>query len=217
MAYNNRDPRRPAQDPHQRSEGRGRDAYKRNDNWAQQVPDRGDPNAYSDYGWETGESVLPEFRDPSVRIQPGERQRVSRWQPISWSSEYNEGGVENNGPYAGVGPKGYHRSDDRIFEDVCERITRHGRIDAHQMQVHVENGEVTLTGLVDDRQTKRLIERVADQVRGVKDVHNQLRIAFRDPSMPGSTQRSARGDASDTAPLNREGDESQHESKSNPQ
>jgi osmotically-inducible protein OsmY len=34
-----------------------------------------------------------------------------------------------------------------------------------------------LTGTVSDRRTKRLAESVAESVRGVVDVHNQLRLA----------------------------------------
>jgi hypothetical protein len=81
------------------------------------------------------------------------------------------------GPYVGRGPKGYWRSNERIYEDVAERLTQHGEIDASDVAIHVENGEVTLTGAVDSRRTKRLAEDIADGVNGVRDVHNELRIA----------------------------------------
>lgn len=80
------------------------------------------------------------------------------------------------GPYSGVGPRSYRRSDKRIFDDVCERLSRHGHIDASEIEVKVENGEVTLDGHVPDRVTKRLAEYVSETVAGVHDVHNQLRI-----------------------------------------
>lgn len=80
------------------------------------------------------------------------------------------------GPYEGVGPRGYQRSDERIFEDVCERITQHGRIDARDVDVHVENGVVTLSGEVDDRRTKRLMEDTIENVPGLADIHNELRV-----------------------------------------
>lgn len=82
-----------------------------------------------------------------------------------------------SGPYAGVGPKGYQRSDDRIREDVCELLTRHGQLDASNIEVDVRDGEVTLTGLVDSRWAKREAEDVADEASGVRDVHNQLRVS----------------------------------------
>lgn len=80
------------------------------------------------------------------------------------------------GPYTGRGPRGYRRSDDYIREDVCTHLTWHGDIDASDIEVRVQNGEVMLEGTVDSRQTKRLAEEVAESVPGVADVHNRLRI-----------------------------------------
>lgn len=48
--------------------------------------------------------------------------------------------------YRGVGPKGYTRSDERLAEEICERLTDHPRIDASEIDVQVSRGEVTLTG-----------------------------------------------------------------------
>jgi len=80
------------------------------------------------------------------------------------------------GPFTGRGPRGYQRSDDRIKEDVCDRLTQHGQIDASDVEVGVENCEVTLSGTVDSREAKRRAEDVADSVQGVREVHNQLRV-----------------------------------------
>lgn len=80
------------------------------------------------------------------------------------------------GPYTGRGPKGYRRSDERVFEDVCERLAAHGGLDATEIEVRVDGGEVTLEGMVEDRRTKRLAEDVSETVRGVEDVHNRLRL-----------------------------------------
>jgi osmotically-inducible protein OsmY len=76
----------------------------------------------------------------------------------------------------GRGPRGYQRSDDRIRDDVCELLSRHGRIDAREIDVEVENGEVTLTGFVESRAVKRMAEDVAESAPGVRDVHNQIRV-----------------------------------------
>lgn len=86
-------------------------------------------------------------------------------------------GVEGSGPHVGRGPKGYQRSDQRIEEDVCEQLTQHGHIDASEIEVRVSGGEVTLTGTVDSRQTKRLAEDIVDVVSGVREIHNQLRVS----------------------------------------
>jgi hypothetical protein len=83
---------------------------------------------------------------------------------------------EATGPHTGRGPKGYVRSDDQIKQDVCERLTQHGHIDASDIEIRVEGNEVTLTGTVDSRKAKRMAERVVDSVSGVRDVHNQLRV-----------------------------------------
>lgn len=80
------------------------------------------------------------------------------------------------GPYVGRGPRGYTRSDETIYEDVCERLTRFGYVDATDVEVSVSGGEVTLEGWVADRDQKRLAEDLADGVPGVLDVHNRIRI-----------------------------------------
>jgi osmotically-inducible protein OsmY len=93
--------------------------------------------------------------------------------PVGWT--YTEVWLVA-GPFTGRGPRGYQRSDERIREDVCERLTQHGQIDARDIDVEVSNGEVTLRGTVDSRQTKRDVEDTIDAVSGVKDIHNQLRL-----------------------------------------
>lgn len=85
------------------------------------------------------------------------------------------------GNFAGRGPKGYTRSDERIEEDVCERLTENSELDASDITIQVENGEVTLSGTVDDRYFKRLAEDIVDSVSGVKDVHNQIKISPKSP------------------------------------
>ncbi|MGN6393496.1 MAG: BON domain-containing protein [Gemmatimonadales bacterium] len=85
-----------------------------------------------------------------------------------------EGYGQQAGQHFGRGPRNYQRSDDRIREDVNEELTRHPDIDATEIDVTVNNGEVTLTGTVDDRHTKRLAEEVVERCSGVNEVHNQL-------------------------------------------
>ena len=80
------------------------------------------------------------------------------------------------GAFTGKGPKNWARSDERIREDVCERLCDHPHIDASDIEVVVKEGEVTLVGLVDHRRTKRLAEDVTEEVRGVRDIHNQIRV-----------------------------------------
>ena len=85
------------------------------------------------------------------------------------------GGFGEQGRYAGRGPKSWQRSDDRIKEDVNERLTEHPQIDATEIDIQVRNGEVTVSGSVEDRRIKRMVEDLVEGVSGVKEVHNQLR------------------------------------------
>ncbi len=80
------------------------------------------------------------------------------------------------GMYAGRGPRGYRRSDERIREDINDRLTDDWRIDASDVEVTVNNGMVTLTGRVNSREEKRRAEDIAERVSGVTDVSNQLRV-----------------------------------------
>jgi osmotically-inducible protein OsmY len=82
----------------------------------------------------------------------------------------------DRGKHAGRGPKGWQRSDDRIREDVSERLTDDPHVDASEMEVQVQGGEVTLAGTVESREMKRRAEDIAHAVGGVKDVHNRLRV-----------------------------------------
>jgi osmotically-inducible protein OsmY len=81
-----------------------------------------------------------------------------------------------SGQHRGRGPRGYARSDDRIRDDVNDRLTDDPFVDASEIDVSVQNGEVTLGGTVDNRQTKRRAEDVAENVSGVKHVQNNLRV-----------------------------------------
>lgn len=84
-----------------------------------------------------------------------------------------QSGQSGHGPHTGKGPK---RSDERIQDDVVQRLTEHGHLDASNVDVQVSDGEVTLSGTVDSRSAKRMAEDVAESVSGVKDVHNRLTI-----------------------------------------
>jgi len=83
---------------------------------------------------------------------------------------------DERGSFAGRGPKGYRRSDARIQEDVCEALLQHPEIDASDIEVKAENGEVILTGTVSERPFKRMAEFVAEGCAGVQDVRNEIRI-----------------------------------------
>jgi hypothetical protein len=83
---------------------------------------------------------------------------------------------QQRGQFAGRGPKNYRRSDQRIQEEVCDRLTSDPQVDASEIQVTVKDGEITLEGSVNERRMKRLAEDCAESVSGVNQVHNRLRV-----------------------------------------
>ncbi len=87
-----------------------------------------------------------------------------------WGSQASQRG------FLGKGPKGYKRSDDRIKEDVCETLSRDHRIDASDIEVNVEDAMVTLSGTVDNREAKRTAEMIIENLSGVDDVKNEIRV-----------------------------------------
>lgn len=89
---------------------------------------------------------------------------------------YGEHGYLGYPSYRGKGPAGFTRSDERIRELVCEALTDDHYVDATNLDVSVRDGEVILSGTVDDRQQKRMAEACVERVGGVKDVHNQIRV-----------------------------------------
>jgi osmotically-inducible protein OsmY len=126
--------------------------------------------------------------------------RSSEWG--QGSSTYGGSQMEQGqyrGQHAGRGPQGYKRSDQRIEEDVNERLTQHGAIDASLIQVSVKDGEVTLNGTVESRMEKRIAEDVAEGCSGVKEVQNHLRVQQKQQEQnQGQTQSSASSTTSQT-------------------
>ncbi len=85
-------------------------------------------------------------------------------------------GEVRRGEHQGRGPRGYQRSDERIREDINERLTDDAMIDASEIEVTVQNREATLTGTVRTRTEKRRAEDIAESVPGVAHVQNNLRV-----------------------------------------
>ena len=88
-----------------------------------------------------------------------------------------------------AGPKNYARSDEPIKEDINDRLTDDGYLDASDIEVEVSNREVTLSGKVMSLEAKRRAEDIADSVSGVTNVQNNLRVS----AELGSASESAMG------------------------
>lgn len=93
----------------------------------------------------------------------------------AWGERGGEERRFRAGEHRGHGPKGYRRSDERIREDVSDRLTDDPHLDARNIEVEVRSCEVILSGTVDSRQDKRRAEQIADRVSGVENVQNNLR------------------------------------------
>lgn len=120
-----------------------------------------------------------EIDPPWVELGPGGRGREDRRGLMEWE---DRGPLERLGARArgeGArprGPKGWVRSDERIRDEVCERIARSG-VDASDLEIEVKDREVTLSGTVRSRPEKWRIEELADDVFGVDEIHNRVRVS----------------------------------------
>lgn len=162
----------------------GRPDYGRSD-WRRQG------HGYRDYGH--GE---PEERSWWDRTAD----EVSSWFGDEDAERRRERDRQVRGMYRGKGPKNYSRSDDRIKEDVNDRLSDDPFIDASDIDVSVTNGEVTLTGTVDHRSTKRRAEDIAESISGVKNVENRLRVGSSLETV-GSTSNSASESSTASSPV----------------
>jgi osmotically-inducible protein OsmY len=74
------------------------------------------------------------------------------------------------------GPRSYQRSDERIREDVCERLFGDTGADATDVVVEVAAAVVTLGGSVPEAEDKRRIETIATRTLGVADVIDRIQV-----------------------------------------
>lgn len=126
----------------------------------------------------------------------------ARWRDAPGEGARADAGVDSADRGAGMrsqrgrGPRGYVRSDARILEDVCERLTDDPIVDASDIGVACRDGHVILDGHVPLRWMKHRAEDIADDVSGVKDVENRVRVG-------PPTREDAGGRASTAAPARR--------------
>jgi osmotically-inducible protein OsmY len=133
-----------------------------------------DPGGYGGYGIGASETYAggesPQRHESGSHWWDRAAQRVERWmgnvdRERSWEANHR-----------GKGPKGYTRSDERIRDDVHDRLTEDPYIDASEVEVRVEGGEITLNGVVDSRRAKHHAEHCIEDISGVRHVQNNLRV-----------------------------------------
>lgn len=91
-----------------------------------------------------------------------------------WSDDIRSEASREN--HAGKGPVGYKRSEDRIKEEACEILSRNWELDASDIEVNFKEGCIFLSGEVATRDDKRLAESLVENISGVNDVINQLKL-----------------------------------------
>lgn len=146
---------------------------------------RGQRN-YGMYGQEGNRygSSYNQGRNQSERTPMEEQRRdwgrsgnnESSWYGSDDSGQGREQYRGREGMHRGKGPKGYQRSDERIREDINDRFSDDPYLDASNIEVMIEQGEITLSGTVEDRSEKRRAEDIAESVSGVRNVENRLRV-----------------------------------------
>ena len=91
------------------------------------------------------------------------------------------------GSWQGRGTRGYTRPDERIREDICYSMIDDPRLDASEVEVKVEDGEVMLSGSVADQPDRDRAEELAAGINGVKNVRNGLRIRLHGVGTTGNS------------------------------
>jgi len=123
-----------------------------------------------------------DWRDAHLSPQPG-------------GYHYQERRAESaRADFRGRGPRGYVRSDERIGEDIHERLTEDPMLDAGDITVEVRDGVVTLGGHVPQRWLRHHAEDLVDACSGVRDIRNELRVGA-----PAGNGARATGDLTPTA------------------
>lgn len=124
----------------------------------------------------------------------GERDRRDEWNDFGTDSKQLGGSLSSGsgrsarGGHYGRGPKNDTRSKERLHDRVCEQLHDDDELDAREIEVSTdENGEVTLTGAVNDRWEKRQAEDCAYRVRGARHVQNNLKVRAHDEGQQSQT------------------------------
>jgi osmotically-inducible protein OsmY len=126
----------------------------------------------SHYGGGFGTAPSSRASSSGTLGAPGYASQGAWTDPADWTPEEEQAGVIS---HRGRGPKGYMRTDERLLETICERLTDDPRIDASDIEIEVKQQAVTLRGTVDRRHTKYAVEELVEDA-GARDIDNQLRV-----------------------------------------
>lgn len=150
---------------------------------------RADPRDRADYGQAdySADWAYDRVQGPYRRYTEEDREYARRMNsgdyppidtpPRSWmdrAGEFFAGPARDRTPRHRRGP-----SDRVLWAVIVERLEDERRLDLRDVEVIVEDREVTLNGTVRRKEDKRRIEDVAD-IEGVRHVQNNLRVRDRE-------------------------------------
>ena len=104
------------------------------------------------------------------------REKVSSWFNGDDENRRHNEGRSFTGGHRGKGPSDYRRSEERIREDICDRLTDDDLVDASNVRVQIQGDEVILSGSVNSREEKRRAEDLVESISGVRNVENRIRV-----------------------------------------
>lgn len=203
QGYNRSRDRDYTRDFQSRSQWYGQDQTRGADQWPDQ--DQSEP---SGYGRGFGQSSYDRMQPQSSGGQYGQSERsgYGRQNYMQTGAQQNSQGFygSNQQSHSGKGPKGYKRADERIREDVSEALQLDHHVDASQIEVDVKEGIVTLSGIVDSRMAKRQAEDCLNNLSGVQDVVNNIRVE-RAEGMGSSSSSSSTTSSKDSQSTSKRG------------
>lgn len=78
--------------------------------------------------------------------------------------------------YYGYGPKGYRRSDQKLKDEARLLLNQDPILDSSNINIEVFNNVIFLRGFVDSRKDKKRAEFLIEDIFGIEDIQNQLKI-----------------------------------------
>jgi len=152
-----------------------RTGYRADERMAEGREDYGQADYSSDWAFDRERGRAREMRSgPDGRYREVRDERHDR-EPRSWMDRASDflSGDTRGAPRRRRGP-----SDRVLWAVIVERLKEQRGLDLSDVEVFVDNCEVTLNGTVRRKDDKRRIEDVAD-VDGVRHVQNNLRVRDR--------------------------------------
>jgi hypothetical protein len=133
-------------------------------------------------GWQDGAGVSWTSPGGGGKQQWQDREPIDPENPAYEQADketHHDGFMHKVGVALGIsrpGPKGYVRSDERVREEVCERLWHDPHVDVSEVSVEVDDGQIRLAGTVPDRRMKHRIEDIAASCAGSHEVQNRIKV-----------------------------------------